>query len=315
VPGGDALFGLERTVSGAIEQNVRRALLPAVGIDNLRISVTARLNTDQQETNETIFDPDGRVERSVRVSRENDTAQNSDGSAAATVTEELPEDALGDTATTLSSEESERRDETTEYAISNRTVATRSDGYRIDGLSIAVVLNRANLGVDAADQAAVDARITELRGLVVASAGADEKRGDMVTVSALAFAAATQEATSEGPGVAAFFATHAGSLIRAGALLAATGLILAFAVRPALRLAGAAQQAPSLPEASDLPQLPSQPSGPQASPEDDPAADIVAKLDNTARKRLERIVTLDEDKAVAVLKEWLSSADRKDMAA
>ena len=37
------------------------------------------------------------------------------------------------------------------------------------------------------------------------------------------------------------------------------------------------------------------------------AADIAAKLDNTARRRLERIVELDEEKAVAVLKGWLAS--------
>nr|MCU0831076.1 flagellar M-ring protein FliF [Rhizobiaceae bacterium] len=303
LPGADALFDLEKTVSGSIEQNIRRALLPAVGADNLRISVAARLNTDQRETSETVYDPDGRVERSVRVSRETDQAQNTDGSAAATVTEELPEDALGDTASTLSSEESERRDETTEYAISNRTTATRSDGYRIEGMSVAVVVNRAALGDADADQAVIDARLAELRALVAAAAGLDEARGDKVTLTALAFTAEPESEQETGGGVTAFLSAHSGTLIRAGALLAVTALVLAFAVRPALK---AATRTPELAQSSTDPLL----AAPGALPQlpDDPAADVAAKLDNTAQKRLERIIALDEDKAVAVLKAWLATA-------
>jgi flagellar M-ring protein FliF len=301
LPAADALFDLERTVAGGIEQNIRRALLPAVGADNLRISVTTRLNTDQRETSETVYDPDGRVERSVRVSRESDSAINSDGSAAATVTEELPEDALGAQSSTSSNEESERRDETTEYALSARTTATRSAGYRIEALSVAVVVNRASLGVDATDQAAVDARLAELQAVALTAAGVDEKRGDKVMMTALPFAAATEGAPETGGGAGAFLASHGGILIRSAVLLAVTALILGFAVRPALRgLGTTAPTETSMLEGLSTGALPGLPL-----PGPDPAADVAAQLENTARKRLERIIELDEDKAVAVLKEWL----------
>jgi flagellar M-ring protein FliF len=304
LPAADALFDLERTVAGGVEQNIRRSLLPALGADNLRISVAARLNTDQRETSETVYDPDGRVERSVRVSRESDSAINSDGPQAATVTEELPEDALGATSATSSNEESERRDETTEYAVSARTTATRSAGYRIEVLSAAIVVNRAALGVDAGDQAAVDARLSELRALALASAGLDEERGDRLTLTALPFASSEQAAEEAGGGVGAFLASHSGALIRSAALLAVTGLILAFAVRPALRGFSSSAALPDVPggEAGGLAALP------PLAEEPDPAADVAAQMDNTARKRLERIISMDEDKAVAVLKEWLRSA-------
>lgn len=310
-PGADALFGLERTVSATIEQNIRRALLPAVGADNLRISVAARLNTDKRETNETVYDPDGRVERSVRVSRESGDAQNKDGAAAATVTEEMPEDAQGSGAGTLSSEKNERRDETTEYALSARQTATQSDGYRMEGLSIAVVVNKAALLPAPADGAApaaepdpalIEARLSELKALVIASAGIDEARGDKVTVTALAFAPDPEAVADAGGGVAAFLAAQTGTLIRSGVLLVVAGLILMLGVRPALRMA-TREPAALAADAAD-PQL-----APPAAGED-PAADVAAQLENQARKRLERIIALDEDKAVAVLKQWLRDDGR-----
>jgi flagellar M-ring protein FliF len=290
--------------------------------------VSARLNTDRKETNETVYDPDGRVEQSVRVSRQNENARNTDGAAPATVTEELPEDALGEQSASGSSEESERRDETTEYAISSRTTATRSDGYRLEALSVAVVVNRAALEAvtpapddaaadaaaadaaaadPAAAQAALDARLAQLRGIIAAAAGIDEARGDTINLTAISFApAALDAATEPGFSVGGFFSNHSGSLIRALALLAVTGLILLFAVRPALRVAQAQTQAPAL--ESEVPggqRL----AGPEAPGSDDPAADIAAKIDNAARKRLERIIALDEDKAVAVIKQWLRQGE------
>ncbi|TIS16889.1 MAG: flagellar M-ring protein FliF, partial [Mesorhizobium sp.] len=59
-------LGVEQTVEAQIGDNIRRALTPYLGPDNFRASVKADVNTDTRQTEETIFDPESRVERSVQ---------------------------------------------------------------------------------------------------------------------------------------------------------------------------------------------------------------------------------------------------------
>ncbi len=65
------MLTLENTVSKEIQDNIRRTLTPFLGLRNFQISVATRLNTDKKQTKETIFNPDSRVERSVRVVKQN----------------------------------------------------------------------------------------------------------------------------------------------------------------------------------------------------------------------------------------------------
>ena len=54
------------------------------GMDNFRASVTAKLNTDSQQTQETIYDPESKVERSTRVTKENQKSEQVSADEAAT---------------------------------------------------------------------------------------------------------------------------------------------------------------------------------------------------------------------------------------
>ncbi len=302
-PSANALFGLERTVSTTIEQNIRRALQPLVGVDNFRISVAARLNSDRREISETVFDPDGRVERSTKVTKATEASKNSDTSTPSTVTEELPEDQVNANGSTGNSENTERREEVTDYAVSSRTTATISDGYKIEGLSIAVVINTASIGEAANDPALLAARLEELRGLITTASGVDTTRGDQLALTALAFAAQPDAISQEqGFNAGSFLTANTGTIIRSAAFIAVALMVLLMGIRPAMRAMSAPAEA-ALASTAGSAQL----SGP-ASTSDDPAADIAAKLDITSRKRLERIIELDEEKAVAVLKQWLRSA-------
>jgi flagellar M-ring protein FliF len=322
-PNATALFGLERTIAATIEQNLRRALLPVMGVDNFRISVSARLNSDRREINETVYDPDGRVERSQRVTRSAESSTNSDSDAPVTVTEEMAEDEVGATTAATNSEEAERREEQTDYAVSSRTTATVSDGYDIRSLSIAIVLNRASLGggdvagedsaagagaatgteAGGTNEAQVQARVEALRGLLSAASGLDPERGDVLTLTALDFAGdAIAAPQPEGFDAMAFLSANAGTLIRTAGFLAVVFIALQFGLRPALRAVAAPAELSAAPEPARL-------AAPDAGAgEDDPAADVAAKMQSNARRRLERIVALDEDKAVAVLKQWLNAA-------
>jgi flagellar M-ring protein FliF len=302
-PSANALFGLERTVSATVEQNIRLALQPLVGADNFRISVAARLNSDRREISETVFDPDGRVERSTKVTKATEASKNNESSSPSTVTEELPEDQVNATAATGNSENTERREEVTDYALSSRTTATVSDGYKIEALSIAVVINSAAIGEAAKDPAKLAARLEELRGLITTASGVDTARGDKVALSALEFAVQPDAAAADQSFSAGSFLTaNTGTFIRSAAFIAVALMVLLMGVRPAMR-AMVLPQAGALTADAASAQL----AGPAAANED-PAADIAAKLDSTSRKRLERIIELDEEKAVAVLKQWLRSA-------
>jgi flagellar M-ring protein FliF len=65
----EKLIGLERAVAGDIEAKIARTIWPYLGIGNFRISVSAKLNADRRQMSETEFDPESRVERSVRTIR------------------------------------------------------------------------------------------------------------------------------------------------------------------------------------------------------------------------------------------------------
>jgi flagellar M-ring protein FliF len=80
-----AMLSLEKTVSREILDNIRKTLTRYLGLPNFQISVAARLNTDKKQTNETIFNPDSRVERSVRTVKQNQVSQNATNSSPATV--------------------------------------------------------------------------------------------------------------------------------------------------------------------------------------------------------------------------------------
>ena len=84
------MLTLEKSVSKEIQDKIRKTLTPYLSSRNFQISVAARLNTDKKQTNETIFFPESRVERSVRVVKENQTSQNSSTQAPTSVDRNLP---------------------------------------------------------------------------------------------------------------------------------------------------------------------------------------------------------------------------------
>ena len=84
----------------------------------------------------------------------------------------------------------ERREELRNYELSSKTISTVSDGYKIENITVAVVINRkrlmASLG-GAATPEAVDKQVKEIQALVESAAGVNVKRGDRVAVSAVDF--------------------------------------------------------------------------------------------------------------------------------
>ena len=324
------LFGIEKTVSRSIEESIRHTLAPYLGVGNFQTSVVSRLNTDRKQINEKTFDPDSRVERSTRTIKEIGQSQNSTNDKPVTAQQDVQAldqapSGSGDT----SSDKNERREELTNYEINEKTIATVSDGYKVDRLSIAVVVNRQRLkdaiGKDATDPA-VDARIAQIRDLVASASGYSEARGDQITVTAVDFLNGdTALEPVPGPGFGEMFMRQSGTMINALTILAVAVLLIWFGLRPAVRALAAPSgteaedEALALAEAGGLeggaPAFEAgatQGSGGSAQIVGmDPAylEDLGRKQANSPRARLEKLVDFDEAHAARVLRQWIHESE------
>ncbi len=138
----DNLLALEKEVSQQIRENVSRTLTPYLSAQNFQISVAARLNADKTQTNETIYNPDSRVERSVRVTKEQQSSQNAAGEQPAGVEANLPKPKTTGGELKQSNDQTQKREELTNYEVSSKSIQTTSAGFVVQNLSVAVLINR-----------------------------------------------------------------------------------------------------------------------------------------------------------------------------
>ncbi|GJD64980.1 flagellar basal-body MS-ring/collar protein FliF [Methylobacterium frigidaeris] len=330
------MASLEKDVSREVQDRIRRALTPYLGLGNFEVSVAAQLNTDKTSTNETIYNPDQQVARSVRSVRENENSQNRSAQRPTSAQQNLPDQRTRSDGNDTASNETSKKEDLTNYEISQRNIQTVSDGYAVKHLSVAVLVNRSRLangqpGQDAAASANVDKQIAEIEQIVASAAGASKERGDTVKVAAVGFINDGQALEPVPPlSIADVMVRQSATLINAATILVVAGLLIWFGLRPALRAilavpeaaqteiaaleaAGAAAlPAAAMAEAGALPApgqaVPGQPA--LAGPEGMPAMaslieDMAEKAKNSPQKRLEQMIDVDEEQVAAILKRWL----------
>ncbi len=231
-----------QSVQGEIESNIDKALAPFLGMDNFRASVTAQLNTDSQQIQETVYDPESRVERSTRVTKEEAKSNQQEPDNAATVQQNVPQQAPQGGAGQRSSDQSEKKEEQTNYEINSKTVATVKNSYRVEKLSVAVVVNRGRIAAmvgEPADQAKMDAYIQEMQKIVSSAVGLDAARGDVITLTAMDFVDAQLLDTAvAGPGVMETLTRNLGGIINALAFIVVAALVVWMGMRPLARSLG-----------------------------------------------------------------------------
>ena len=306
-------LGVERTVETQIEENIRRALTPYLGEDNFRASVKADVNTDQRKIEETIYDPDSRVERSVQSVRSTDNSNQTQASPPTTVEQNLPEQQKPAAQGPKSSEQRDRREETTNYEINSKKINTTSNGYSIDRLSIAVVVNqdrlKAILGKTATpDQ--ISARIAEINKVVASATGFDKKRGDVIDVAAVPFSDMDSNAVAAGPSLMDRLSVHVGTLINAAAFILVAFLLTWFGLRP---LSSTLMKPPGDAIAQDGVRALPAGEGQIALPGSEAAMSVAAanpmdelrqKLRPAPQERLARMVDLNEERTALILRKW-----------
>jgi flagellar M-ring protein FliF len=309
------MLELERTVAGELKQNVSKTLAPYIGIDNFELSVAARLNLDKREISETAFDPGSRFERSRRTVKEKTSAQDAGNAQPVGVDQNLPSEQQRSTAADNgSARSSERKEEVKNFEANSKTTSTVSEGYRIEALTIAVVVNRKRLQAllgEGAAQDAMDAKLKEIESLVASATGTDPKRGDRITVAAVEFLPSDLLEPLPEPGIMEFLLGQVDTLLKALAVIAATIILVWFGLRPATRMLLELPPPPVAEAANELPFEPQVATAfavdSQLAPEPVPdlIGDLTSKINRTPQKRLEQMVDYDEDQVVAILKQWL----------
>jgi flagellar M-ring protein FliF len=322
---------LEKTVSKDLTDNVRKTLAPYLGLDNFEVSVAANLNIDKRQTNETTFDPDSKVERSLRVVKESGKQENSASRSPVGVEQNVPDQAADGAGGDLSKRTNDKREDLSNYELNSKTVSTTSEGYRIDGLTIAVVLNRKRLLQTLGESATpevVQAQVKEVERLVGTAAGVDLKRGDQISVVAVEFA--EDPLASEGFNSANLMGPLIGlatGLVKALTVLGLVFIVVTFGLRPVTRLlldrrdeqvaggalgtAAGTGDGPLLEsdEESDVAALDA--AGATAEllgikqREPNLIEDITSDVMRLSQRRLEQMVALDEEQAANILKQWM----------
>lgn len=325
----EKMIGLEHAISSDTQQKLERTLAPYLGLSNFRVSVTTKLNTDRKQITEVNFDPNSRVERSVRSVKESGEAQNANGSQPVSVQQNVPQEATPSPAADGSREKKDHREELTNYEINSKSVATTTEGYVIDQIAIAVVINKVQLmkslgGTPAPE--AIAAQIAEIEQLAASAAGLDIARGDKIKVSAVDFITVDEDLSPvAGESLLSRSMEHAGVLINAGALILMSLLILFLGLRPALKAILAAAPAGQQHLALGMNQMQGMPGMPGGGDmgggmamaqitafDSDPRLDDLARqVSNSPQDRLAKIVELDPERAAQVLKQWLGVPEKK----
>jgi len=325
------LMELERTLGDHLSESIQQTLAPHIGLSNFNVSVQAKLNIDRREVNEKVFDPDNRVERSIRSVKETLDSEDSSNLTAATVTTDIPQPAA-DSSGQVTKQQSEKRDETTNYEINTKVTQSVSEGYKVDKISVAVLINRASLlqslGDGTTDEQ-VTSYIVEMQELVSSVAGLSVERGDQIVIKAVQFVTEATDATpSEGFGIASILGAYTGALIQAVVILAGLLILIFAGIKPAIRLtlnsqpldqgtpAIAGQAPPAIaaqgPQGataettdSDDPRLLENQGRPSAAPDLQVIAELAERERLKPENRLEQLVSHDVDQATVILKQWL----------
>ena len=322
------MASLEKTLGREVQDNIRRTLTPYLGVGNFEVSVAARLNTDKTVQNETIYNPDQRVERSTRAVRETENAQNRNSQRPTSAQQNLPDQRTRSDGNDTSSNETQKREDLTNYEISTKTIQTVSDGYAIKQISVAVLVNRSRLAALAGPQGgkeSIDAQIAEIEQLIGSAAGFSKERGDNVKVAAVGFVNDGQPLEPVAPlSLQDVLMRQSATLINAATILLVAGLLIWFGLRPAMRAilaipaaeqeqvaalaaaAGASLPGPdgaaiAGPPGSGLAELP----GPAPANVAGMLEDLAEKMNRSPQKRLEQMIEADEEQAAQILKRWL----------
>ena len=327
--GSTRLVELEKEFERDTQNKISDAIGAHLGGENFRVSVTAKLNSDKRKIDERVYDPDSRVARSVQVVREIGTTENKESVNSTSVEQNLPAENVPAGSGQSSLENSERREELTNYEINEKSISVISDGYQIESVSVALVVNKTRieelLGANPTAQKISD-KIAELEGIAKSAISASDERGDKITVSIVEFLPSIIAAEAEKPNsLLSFVANHFGSILNSGGLIIASIIFALLGIKPLVSLLGrepsersennmlieSSQREVSLPDVANLPgasgedSLQAQPNNVNGlATSEKKLADMVVR-ETKMKEHLENMVSENEERAAFAMRQWL----------
>lgn len=193
----------QRDIEHALSARVVSLLEPIVGIDRVRVNVSAQLNPSSQETTEEHWDPNS-VVRSHQITTDANGSPAVGGVAGAranlpppmpaTPSKTPPANSLAAATTPTGLQTSTHSSETTNYEISRVTRHSVTPSGEVARLSVAVILDDAATAskdkagnVVYAEKPIPAAELQKIQGLVAAAVGLDPSRGDQLTIENIPF--------------------------------------------------------------------------------------------------------------------------------
>ena len=279
--------------------------------------MSTTLNLDKRQINETKFDPNSKVERSIYNVKSVDSSKDAASAPTVSVDQNIPQEVKPATSTDASSKKKEDKQETVNYEIDSRQIATTSAGYVIERMSVAVVINKKailNSLPAGGNEKDLTARIAEIEAVVRSASGVLDTRGDSIKVSAIDFFVG-EVSTATGPelGFGDYFKGNLGTIINAISLIVAMLVVLLFGLRPALKVLVSDQKFDD-----QLDRLEVNVNSALAAPPPGNMNKGLPNLDfdkpsaegDSPKEQLNRLVNVDVDRAAQVLKKWLNDKEQ-----
>lgn len=335
--------GLRATAEMRVARAIEQMLVARLGHGNVRVQVSADVESKREVVRSQTFDPNSQVVRSTQTVEQQERNRDTSGEPPVTAEQNLPQTQVtAQPPGNGSSSETNRQEETVNYEISSVSRETVLEPGDIRRLSVAVLVN--GTWTTAADgtrsyQARSADELTRIAGLVRSAMGFDEKRGDQLTVENLEFADVATDLAPRDPmsEIVETLSRNVMTLIQWIILLVISALVILLGLRPLIRrvfpppepAAAAAELAATLPAAPVLPQLAPPAAAPGSAvaaaldaPADGDAATALPGIDETVEhlielrtvegrvrassiRRLGEIVDQYPDEAIDILRSWL----------
>lgn len=176
----------ETRLARVVEDLLGRTL----GYGKVRAEVSADLDFDRITTNSEIFDPESQVVRSTQTVNESNESSDRDPLAPVTVDQNLPTAQSGNTSGPLSSNKSNRAEETINYEITKTVKSHVRESGQVRRLSVAVLvdgtyqLSKENPPLY---QPRTEQEVESIKALVRSAVGLDPVRGDTLEVINMRF--------------------------------------------------------------------------------------------------------------------------------
>ncbi len=189
----DSQKKLQRDEEDHLVRRVTDLLEPVVGLGKVKATAHVDLDFDKVKVQEERFDPQGQVERSVQQKEEKSSKRDGSAGVPGTASNVAPANAAAGGGGT---ETSDKKETTTNYEITKTQRLVEQAPGSIKRLSLAVVVDHATQwDKDAKGEAVAKTsprspeELKKLRDQVASAVGIQEKRGDMLTIENIAFAA------------------------------------------------------------------------------------------------------------------------------